>query len=59
METAESGQALEATMALVLEMRKNARENKDWTTSDLIRDQLAAAGIVVKDGKDGATWSVK
>lgn len=59
LETAESGQALEATMALVLEMRKNARENKDWTTSDLIRDQLAAAGIVVKDGKDGATWSVK
>ncbi|HLP57091.1 MAG TPA: cysteine--tRNA ligase [Fluviicola sp.] len=46
-------------MDLVLELRQLSRENKDWTTSDKIRDQLAAAGIVVKDGKDGATWSAQ
>jgi cysteinyl-tRNA synthetase len=48
---------LEPVMSLVLELRQHARENKDWTTSDRIRDGLAAAGIVVKDGKDGTSWS--
>ncbi len=38
-------------MELVLDLRQQARTNKDWTTSDKIRDGLAAAGIVVKDGK--------
>jgi cysteinyl-tRNA synthetase len=44
-------------MELVLKMRQNARESKDWTASDAIRDKLAEAGIVVKDGKEGATWT--
>jgi cysteinyl-tRNA synthetase len=44
-------------MDLVLDLRQQARSNKDWTTSDKIRDGLAAAGIVVKDGKEGTTWS--
>jgi cysteinyl-tRNA synthetase len=48
---------LAPVMDLVLEIRKSARENKDWTTSDQIRDGLAAAGIVVKDGKEGTTWN--
>lgn len=50
---------VDKVMEVVLELRKTARENKDWTASDKIRDHLAAAGIVVKDGKDGATWSVQ
>lgn len=58
-EQASSDEALKAAMDLVLEMRKTARENKDWSTSDKIRDRLAEAGIVVKDGKDGTTWGVK
>ncbi len=45
-------------MDLILEMRKQVRENKDWTSADLIRDKLAAAGIEVKDGKDGASWKL-
>jgi cysteinyl-tRNA synthetase len=48
---------LEPVMNLVLELRQHARENKDWTTSDRIRDGLAAAGIIVKDGKEGTSWS--
>lgn len=47
---------LEGVMELVLNLRQQARENKDWGTSDKIRDGLAAAGLVVKDGKDGTTW---
>ncbi len=58
-EKASSDGALSAAMDLVLDMRKSARENKDWSTSDKIRDRLAEAGIVVKDGKEGVTWTVK
>ncbi len=57
--TNESGAAdnrLSPVMDLVLELRQNARTNKDWTTSDQIRDGLAKAGIVVKDGKEGTEW---
>jgi cysteinyl-tRNA synthetase len=48
---------LSPVMDLVLELRQEAREKKDWSTSDKIRDGLAAAGIVVKDGKEGTTWN--
>ncbi|MDE5544645.1 MAG: cysteine--tRNA ligase, partial [Bacteroidales bacterium] len=44
-------------MDIVLEIRAKAKADKDWATSDLIRDRLKAAGISVMDGKDGATWS--
>lgn len=43
-------------MDLVLELRKNARESKDYATSDLIRKELAQLGINVMDGPAGATW---
>lgn len=48
---------LSPVMDLVLDLRAKARENKDWTTSDQIRDALAKAGIVVKDAKEGTSWS--
>ena len=47
------------TADLLLEMRRNAKANKDWATSDLIRDRLAQIGFDVKDTKDGFEWSVK
>ena len=43
---------------LLLDIRANAKKNKDWATSDLIRDRLAAIGFSVKDTKDGVEWSV-
>jgi cysteinyl-tRNA synthetase len=48
---------LAPVMDLVLDLRQQARANKDWTTSDQIRDGLAKAGIIVKDAKDGTTWN--
>lgn len=48
---------LNPVMDLVLDLRQEARANKDWGTSDKIRDGLAAAGITVKDGKEGTSWS--
>ena len=44
---------------LLLEMRKTAKQNKDWATSDLIRDRLNEAGFDVKDTKDGFEWKVR
>lgn len=43
---------------MVLELRAKAKADKDWTTSDRIRDALAAAGFEVKDTKDGVTWKL-
>ena len=50
---------LNQVMELILEMRAKARADKDWSTSDFIRDHLQKAKIVVKDGKEGATWSIQ
>lgn len=49
---------LDAAMALIIDIRKKAREEKDWGTSDLIRDKLAEAGITIKDSKDGSSWTL-
>ena len=49
---------IDGLMSLILDIRKSARENKDWTTSDKIRDELKAAGVEVKDTKDGVEWRV-
>ena len=44
-------------MEVVLGLRKLAKENKDWTSADFIRDELAKLNITVKDSKDGASWT--
>ena len=44
---------------LLLELRRGAKANKDWATSDLIRDRMAQAGFDVKDTKDGVEWKVR
>ena len=43
---------------LLLELRSQAKKNKDWATSDKIRNELTALGFVIKDTKDGAEWSL-
>ncbi len=48
---------LDGLMQLILSIRQKSRENKDWGTSDQIRDVLQKLNISVKDGKDGSTWS--
>lgn len=51
--------ALGVLVEAQLEARAHARAAKDWAASDAIRDTLAAAGVVVEDGPDGASWSIK
>jgi cysteinyl-tRNA synthetase len=50
---------LDGLMQFIIEMRQTARANKDWATSDKIRDTLAAIDIELKDGKEGTKWNVK
>jgi cysteinyl-tRNA synthetase len=52
-------EAYKGAVDLLMEIRANAKQAKDWTTSDLIRDKLAALGFSVKDTKNGVEWSVK
>jgi cysteinyl-tRNA synthetase len=49
---------LEGTVNMLIEMRKQARDNKNFALSDQIRDQLIALGIQLKDGKEGTTFSI-
>lgn len=50
---------LEGVVNMLIGMRKQARDNKDFAMSDLIRDQLIALGIQLKDGKEGTTFSIQ
>ncbi|MFC2109991.1 cysteine--tRNA ligase [Bacteroidota bacterium] len=49
---------LSGTIELLIKLRKEARDNKNWALSDQIRDELAGLGIQLKDGKEGTTFSV-
>jgi cysteinyl-tRNA synthetase len=55
MEEESNSVAMDGVMQLVIEMRNDARNKKDWPMSDKIRDYLKNAGIVLKDNKDGDT----
>jgi cysteinyl-tRNA synthetase len=55
----QSNTALGVLVEAQLAARAQARAGKDWAASDAIRNTLAAAGVVVEDGADGASWSLK
>lgn len=57
-ESGKSSEALNKVMQLVLDLRAKVKANKDFATSDEIRNKLTEAGIQVKDSKEGATWSI-
>jgi cysteinyl-tRNA synthetase len=56
---AQSTDKLDAAMNILIDLRLRARNDKNWALSDKIRDELAANGIVLKDGKDGTSYSVE
>ena len=49
---------LSGAVDLLIQLRQDARANKDFAMSDKIRDELAAKGIQLNDGKDGTTFSI-
>jgi len=48
---------LDGVMKMLLEMRQEAKANRDFQTADGIRDKLLELGFVIKDGKEGSTYS--
>lgn len=46
-------------MEMIIDVRKEAKANKDWATSDKIRDSLKALGVNIKDTKEGCEWSIE
>ncbi|MDE6755292.1 MAG: cysteine--tRNA ligase [Muribaculaceae bacterium] len=55
-ENAEAVKAYEGAVDLLMEIRGNAKAQKDWTTSDLIRNKLTELGFNIKDTKNGVEW---
>ena len=53
-----SSHVVEGVVNLLIDLRNQARANKDFETSDQIRNELTALGIQLKDGKDGTTFSI-
>ncbi len=50
---------LEETVQLLLNLRQEAKDRKDWSAADRIRDELKEAGILLHDGKEGTTWELR
>ena len=50
--------AYKGAVDMLLNMRLEAKRNKDWGTSDKIRNELTALGFTIKDTKDGFEWSL-
>lgn len=46
-------------MEIILQLRGQAKNNKDWATADLIRDELKKLNIEVRDSSEGSTWEIK
>ena len=58
-DSGKAGRTIAGLMDMVIEERAKAKAAKDWAVSDSIRDHLKALGIVVKDTKDGAEWTIE
>ena len=58
-ETLAEGEKLNGVLQVLIDLRKQAREKKDWATSDKIRNKLAEIGIILKDEKNGEmSWGL-
>ena len=51
-----NNEAYKKAIDLLLDIRLQAKRNKDWATADKIRDELAAIGFTIMDTKDGFEW---
>ncbi len=52
-----NAEAVNALMKIILDIRNEVKAKKDFATSDKIRERLVNEGIIIKDGKEGTTWS--
>ena len=55
----ETDKLLENLMDLIIDLRRQMRERKDWKTADEIRTELRALGLVLEDTPEGTRWKIK
>lgn len=55
-DTGKTDEYLDPVLNLLLDIRQDARNRKDWDTSDMIRDRLKELNIEIQDTKEGSTW---
>ncbi len=54
-----SAEREEGLVQLLIELRAQARANRDWATADAIRNQLKELGVVLEDRADGTIWKLE
>ena len=54
-----NNELLDGVMSTLIELRNQAKLNKDWATADLIRNELSKLNVVLKDTKEGTDWEVE
>ena len=54
-----SGKLVDGLIGMIVDVRKKAKADKDWATSDRIRDELKALGVQIKDTRDGCEWTIE
>ncbi len=57
-DTGKTDAYLNPVLNLLLDIRQDARNRKDWDTSDMIRDRLKELNIEIQDSKEGSTWKI-
>lgn len=57
-ERSASAEREESLIRLLIDLRAEARSNKDWETSDRIRDELQSLGVTLEDRADGTIWKI-
>ena len=58
-ESAQQGELVDDLMNVIIELRKDAKDNKNYELSDKIRDELGKLSIEIRDSKEGSSWTVK
>ncbi len=54
-----SDELLDGIMQILLDLRQEYREARDWSRADMLRNRLALLGITVNDGPEGSTWMIE
>lgn len=52
----DDGDVVDGLARMLIEMRQQARQNRDWAQADIIRDRLSDLGIILEDGPEGTRW---
>jgi cysteinyl-tRNA synthetase len=53
------GDLVDGLVRMLIDIRQEARQSRDWARADAIRDELQDMNIVLEDGPDGTRWKLQ